>query len=322
MLDTVSLAILPSLSPARYAPHPLHRDARDWPETNCYVDVWIEVLHALGEDPTTALGFTAALDFEGDHFTFAKVPADDLREQFGLEVRELAIYDCLEAHLVEQTRRGRMVLVEVDGFNLPDTRGMSYRREHVKTTIAVNRIDPARGALHYFHGAGFFALDGEDYHGLMRLGARWDGDLWPYAEMVKLDRRRRADDGVALAILRRHVGRRPHGNPVAAFRDRVREQAAAVRPGGLHAYAFNTARQLGMTFELLGRHLRWLEGRGLSARPLGPTVDSCEALSSGAKAFQFLLARALARHRFEGLEPALDPLADHYDRVMDGVAAL
>ena len=329
MLDHVAPAILPSLSPENYAPHALHRDARDWPETNCYVDVWIAILHALGENPTAALGFTAALDFEGDHFTFAKLPLEDLYEQFGLDVRELAIYDRLEAHVVEQTRRHRMVLVEVDGYHLPDTRGVSYRREHVKTTIAVNRVDPARGAMHYFHGAGFHALEGEDYAATMRLGRRWDGDLWPYAERIKFDRRRRADDAVALSILRRHVARRPDANPVAAFRDRVREQAVAIAgrsamagPAGLHAYAFNTARQLGMNFELLGSHLRWLGDQGLVARPLGPAIESCETLSSGAKAFQFQLARAVARHRFEGLEPALAPLVDHYSRVMDGLAAL
>ena len=325
MLDTVPLAIFPSLSPETYVAHALHRDARDWPETNCSVDIWIEILHAMGEEPAAALGFTAAQDFEGDHFTFAKFPTEDLHEQFGLEVTELAIYDRLEAHLVEQTRRGRMVVVEVDGFHLPDTRGVSYRSEHVKTTIAVNRIDPARGLLHYFHGTGFHALGGEDYVASMRLGTRWDGDMWPYAEMVKFDRRRRAGEASALAILRRHAARRPAENPIVAFRERLREQAgaAAERPGAfLHKYAFNTARQLGMNFELLGSHLRWLGGRELMARPLGPAIESCEALSSGAKVFQFQLARAVARKRFDGLEPALDPLVDHYSRIMDGVAAL
>ena len=112
---------------------------------------------------------------------------------------------------------------------------------------------------------------------------------------------------------------------MAAWRERVREQLEAVAGRDnacLHRYAFNTARQLGMNFELLGSHLRWLDRKALAARPLGPAIESCEALSAGAKAFQFLLARAVARRRFEGLETALAPLADHYSRVMDGVAAL
>ena len=61
-------------------------------------------------------------------------------------MQEVALYDTLEAHVVEQTRRGRLMVFEVDGFHLPDTRGVSYRLEHTKTTIAVNRIDPGAAA--------------------------------------------------------------------------------------------------------------------------------------------------------------------------------
>ena len=321
MLAASPIAVLPSLSPSRYSPHALHSGERDWPETNCYVDLWIEVLNALNEDATAALGFTAAQDFEGDHFTFSKFPAEDLYLQFGLEVQELALYNELETHVVEQTRRGRMVIVEVDGFHLPDTRGTSYRAEHSKTTIAINRIDPARGELDYFHGAGFFALSGEDYDAIVRCDAR----SLPYAEFVKLDRRKRLDAATSLLILRRHVARRPRENPVAAFRDRVRDQASAAagKPAGfLHKYAFNTARQLGMNFELLGSHLSWLDGMGAGWAKLQLSIDSCKALSSGAKAFQFQLARAVTRRRFDGLETLVDPLVEHYARIFDGLTAM
>ena len=325
MLARAPVAVFPDLAPARHAPHALHGGGRDWPETNCYVDVWIEILHAIGEDPTAALGFTVAQDFEGDHFTFAKPPLEDLREQFGLEVQELALYDALEAHLVEQTGRGRMVIVEVDGFFLPDTRGVSYRLEHTKTSIAVNRIDTARRELDYFHGAGFHALAGEDYDALLRVGADDPTALFPYAEFVKFDRRKPLDAATALIILCRHLERRPADNPVAAFRSRVRDQAeaAAARPNDfLHRYAFNTARQLGMNFELLGSHLAWQHGRGASWMRLQSSIDSCKALSAGAKAFQFQLARAVARRRFDGLETCLDPLVDHYGSIFDGLAGL
>ena len=320
MLAASPIAVLPSLSPSRYTPHALHSGARDWPETNCYIDLWIEILNALNEDATAALGFTAAQDFEGDHFTFSKFPPEDLSLQFGLEVQELALYDELEAHVVEQTRRGRMVIVEVDGFYLPDTRGTSYRAEHDKTTIAINRIDSARRELDYFHGAGFFTLPGEDYDAIVR-----GGRSLPYAEFVKLDRRKRLDAATSLLILRRHVARRPAENPVAAFRERVRDQAeaAAGKPAGfLHKYAFNTARQLGMNFELLGSHLAWLDGMGAGWAKLQLSIDSCKALSSGAKAFQFQLARAVTRRRFDGLETLVDPLVDHYARVFDGLAVM
>ena len=51
---------------------------RIWPETNCYVDLWIEVLAAAGFTPEAMLGFTLTQDFEGDQFTFFKVPLEDL----------------------------------------------------------------------------------------------------------------------------------------------------------------------------------------------------------------------------------------------------
>lgn len=322
MLAKAPIAVLPSLDPQRWVAHPLHDPSRDWPETNCYIDVWIEILHALCEDATAALGFTVAQDFEGDHFTFSKFPLEDLAEQFGLDVQELAIYDTLETHIVEQTRRGRMVLLEVDAFHLPDTRGVSYALEHTKTTIAVNRIDPTRRELDYFHGPGFYALSGEDYAGLL---TRRPGALFPYAEFVKFDRRRRLDATTSLRILRRHLARRPTRNPIEAYRAHVREQAiaAADRPNGfMHTYAFNTARQLGMNFELLGAHLAWLDDMGAGWAKLQSSVESCKALSSGAKAFQFQLARAVARRRFETIETSLDPLIGHYDRLFEGLAAL
>ncbi len=321
MLAKAPIAVLSSLTPARFVPHALHSSVRDWPETNCYIDLWIEILNALNEDATAALGFTALQDFEGDHFTFSKFSIEDLFLQFGLEVQELSLYDTLEAHVVEQASRGRMVIVEVDSFFLPDTRGTTYRADHAKTTIAVNRIDPARRQLDYFHNAGFFGLDGEDYDAIL-CGT---SPLFPYAELVKLERRKRLDAATSLLILRRHVERRPLENPVAAFRERVRDQAvaAAEKPNGfLHKYAFNTARQLGMNFELLGSHLAWLDGMGAGWAKLQLSIQGCKALSSGAKTFQFQLARAVARRRFDNIEALVDPLVDHYARVFEGLVAV
>ena len=68
-----------SLTAATFVPHPLHATERSWTETNCYVDVWIEVLHALGLDPVAASAFTLSCDFEGDQWTFFKYPPEDLR---------------------------------------------------------------------------------------------------------------------------------------------------------------------------------------------------------------------------------------------------
>ena len=56
-----------------------------------------------------------------------------------------------------------------------------------------------------------------------------------------------------------------------------------------------------MNFELLGDHLAWLDAKGAGWAGFGPSIESCKALSSGAKTFQFQLARAVApqTHRWD-----------------------
>ena len=71
------------LDPATYRRHALHADDRAWVEKNCYIDICIEVIHALGLDPFAMLPFVFAIDFEGDQWTFFKPPHDELRDLYG-----------------------------------------------------------------------------------------------------------------------------------------------------------------------------------------------------------------------------------------------
>src|SRR5882757_5983957 len=128
------------LDPVSYERHRLHTRERSWAETNCYVDIWIELLHAWGFEPLAALPFTAATDFEGDQWTFFKFPHADLYELYGLDVQELAVWRPLSTHIEEQVGLDRPVLVELDSFYLPDTAGTAYRRAHVKSTVAAMEI--------------------------------------------------------------------------------------------------------------------------------------------------------------------------------------
>ena len=82
------------LTPQTFEPHPLHAPDRCWAETNCAIDLWIEILHAMELTPEAALGFAATQDFEGDQFTFGKFPPSELQLLFGVRVRELSNTTC------------------------------------------------------------------------------------------------------------------------------------------------------------------------------------------------------------------------------------
>ncbi len=313
-----ALAIRPSQAEAHAAPahvtHPLHGPDRVWPETNCYVDLWIELLHLRGLVPEAMLGFTMRQDFEGDQFTFFKPAMADVEALYGLRLEELALYDGLEHHALVQTTRDRPVLVEVDAWHLPDTAGTTYGREHAKTTIGILGLDPGMRELDYLHNAGRFKLRGADYDGVFAPGL-----LPPYAEFVKeVDRPLPPDQlpEAALDLLRHHRARAPRDNPVRAFRAALEARAGRLvqRPlTAFHAYAFHTTRQLGSNFELLGSHLAWLHLRG--AADLEDAARSAARLAQEVKAFQFQLARAFGRHDADGLGPRLERAMATYEAV-------
>ena len=293
--------------------HPLHALDRTWPETNCYADLWIEVLGHLGCEPRAAFGFTVAQDWEGDHFTFFKPPLEDLEALYGLRIDEMAIYDDVPTHVERQVAMGRLATVEVDSFWLPDTQGVSYRAEHGKTTIAVAGIDRVARTLDYFHGLGRWRLSGDDYDGAFLTDAPADRPFLPYAEIIKPGAAPAAADLRATAerLLARHVARTPAANPIRAFQAALPAQVAALaeRPFAMfHLYAFNTLRQTGANFELLSSHLEWLG----DAEGAAPAL----AIARTAKGVQFQLARALAKRKFDALPVALNPAADAWDALL------
>lgn len=306
-----------------YEPHELHRTERAWTETNCYVDLWIEVLHSLGLDPVAASAFTLSSDFEGDQWTMFKYPTEDLRALFGLELSELNVWRPLVDHIVEQLSFGRLLTVDVDAWYLPDTHGVSYMGEHQKTTIMPQMIDIEAKVLGYFHNAGYFELEGEDFDGLLRLGAHQDPPsvLPPYVEVVKLERMHRGGEGLVDAvrmITQDHLARRPTSNPMGRFKDRLSADLgwlAGQDVATFHRYAFGTCRQCGSNAELAASFVDWLDGYdgGLSG-----VAERFRAVSDGAKALQFGLARVL-RGRQPDLDGPLDEMAKAWE---DGMEAL
>lgn len=308
----MTVAVL-GLDPATYQPHALHASERTWTETNCYVDVWIEVLHALGLDPLAACPFTLSADFEGDQWRFIKFPLEDLRALYHLDVNELAVWRGIVEHVAEHLAAGRLLTVEVDSWFLPDTRGVAYRAAHVKTTIVPEAIDVERGRLRYFHNAGYFELDREDFDGLFA-----PPPLPPYVELVNLaglSRDRDVADDVR-ALTHDHLTRRPSTNPVTRMGARLEadvDRLAQEDMERFHEYAFVTARQCGSTAELAASFVDWLErrdGGGLSA-----AGDRFRSLSETAKGLQFGLARRARGRDFDIAKP-IAQMAEDYDAAM------
>jgi hypothetical protein len=308
-------ALFPALDPANYKRHAFHGPDRIWPESNCYSDLWIEILPALGLAPEAIFGFTVTQDFEGDHFTFFKPPLEDIETLFGIVVQETAIYDDVAGHVVTQLERGRLCLVEVDSYYLPDTRGLSYHTSHGKTSVAFNRLDRAARYAEYFHGPGYHVLAGEDFDGVFKGYGDETTPFLPYTEIVKFPARIVQPSRAAVGdILVRHLARRPVHNPIRLFQAGIAAQAEAVAardPGFFHLFAFNTLRQFGANFELLAGHLAWLEGHEDA-----PGVAAARQIAETGKSAQFQLARACARKKFDALPAALDPAVDAYDVVM------
>ncbi len=318
--------ILP-LDPARYVRHPIHGPERVWAETNCYVDVWVELLHAWGFDPVAALPFTLAIDFEGDQWTFFKYAHADLEQLYRLDVQELAVWRPLVRHVEEQVGRGRPVLVELDSYYLPDTAGTAYQREHVKSTVAVVAIDVPARRLGYFHNQGYYHLEGADFARVFRLDGPPDPTvLPPYVEFVK---RRGAPAPVgdelvlaSLQILRRQLRRLPPANPFEKFKERFQADLDSLMGAGLetfHLYSFATLRQFGACYELAATYLNWLRER--THKPLDGPVAAFTALATGAKTLQFQLARAIGRKKPLDLSP-LDGMAASWRSGVESVKEL
>lgn len=307
--------------PPEHEPHPLHEPGRTYLETNCYVDVLIELLHAVGAEPLAMLSFILRTDWEGDQFTYFKPPQRDLDRLFGVEVHEMLPYRSIPEQIELQLGLGRTVLVEIDAFYLPDTAATSYRQEHLKTTIAPAALDRAGERMRYFHNAGFFELSGEDYRGAFRMLPQFTDDVMdPFIELVRFDAgpllRGEELRAAARDLLGYHYDRRPSRNPFRAWGESLAADLPRLLEGDAqdyHEYAFVTARMVGSAFELCAAHVDWtlgLEGAAAAA--------AMRSIVEGSKTISFRLAR---RRPFDP-EPALAALADAWDRAMDELGSV
>jgi len=309
------------LDPATYAPHALHAPDRDWTETNCWLDMMIEVLHTLGLDPVAAMAFTLSSDFDGDQWTLFKFPPEDLRALFGLEVAEMYVWRPVVEHLADHLAQGHLLTVEVDAWYLPDTAGITYGIDHAKTGIVAQMLDRRERRLGYFHNAGYFELGGDDFDGIFSLpDGRDPRVLLPYVEIVKLDRVRRPPGPALLeqarSLTREHLGRRPDTNPLARLEARMEADLPWLGQAGeegFHPYAFATCRQCGANAEMAAAYVDWLDER--DGGGLGKAADAFRTIASASKALQFSLARAARGRRVE-LGPRFGEMAEAWALAM------
>lgn len=310
-----------ALDASSYAPHRVHASERIWTETNCYVDLWIELLHALGHDPLAAMGCVFSADFDGEQWVFVKFPLEDLRALYGIDVQELNVWRPVIDHVETHIGAGRLLTVEVDAFYLPDTAGVSYGRAHTKTTIVPNFVDRVARRLGYFHNASYFELSGEDFDGIFRLGEHARDDaLPPYVERVSVG----ADAAASVVhtsvrIAKAHLARAPKSNPVARLAQQVQADAEWLKGEDLetfHLYSFGMLRQCGFTAELAGDYCDWLTSHG--SADLVNAAASFRTVAQTAKSVQFRMAR-LARGRDVDVSDGLAEMVTQWQRAMDDV---
>lgn len=313
--------LVKSIDVENYAPHWLHSSTNHWPQSNCYVDLWIEVLHTLHLNPLACFAFTLAIDFEGDQWTFFKFPIHDLFLLYGVDVQELNIWHSLLEQVCEQASRDRVTLVEVDAFYLPDVSDTNYHQMHEKTTIGIRSIDPEARELHYFHNSGYYTLRDEDFDGIFRLNelAHQPDILPPYVEFAKLDRLQRLSDAElserALQLLASYVERRPVTNPFQVYSQHFQQQLASLPDlQAYHQYAFATLRQYGACFAFASLFLQWLAD--YKGRHLKEAASHFDAISSNTQVFLLRAARVVKNKKAIDHASYFEEMARHWEQGM------
>jgi hypothetical protein len=305
-------------APAGYRPHFTHGADRIWPETNCYLDLLIEVLHALGLDPVPAFACLLATDHDGFNWSFAKQQPEDLRRLYGLEVGEenswLPILEMVESG----PARGVLHTVEVDSWWLPDTAGTAYRNEHVKTTITPTRVDREGKLMWYLHNAGLYELAGDDFDGVFGLRPDAELKLPPYIEVIR-HYPDRAKPNALDTVVHEQLSRRASGNPVERLTATVADAMGWLPEAGMakfHQWAFASLRQCGATAELLADLAEHLDstfgGAAAAAEPL-------RSVATNAKSVQFKMAR-IANGRKGDVAPTLSAMVEQWQTGLDAMA--
>lgn len=323
---------LAGLDPDSFEPHRLHSDDPAWANTNCYTDVWIELLSALHLDPLPAMSCAVSSQFCGDQWEFLKPRSQDLEKLYGLRFGEYLIWKPITEHLAAQFELGNFAMVEVDSYYLPDTAGTSYRTEHGKTSIIPLSVDAVAGRLSYLHNSGLFRLEGEDFQATLGTSAVHGFVPSPYVDLIDTAGLKRLGPAELLAaaeeVFAGHLQRIAESSqpqPMRRLADYLGRQAGPLAEHGLpyfHQLAFATTRQAGLAAMLAAEFCRWLSaaraGRSGTLHDAGQPDEllraaaAFRACSDSAKQLQFKLAR-FASGRSTSTESELAAMPTHWE---------
>ena len=214
---------------------------------------------------------------------------------------------------------GRTLIVELDSWYLPDTAATSYRREHVKTSVAVEAIDPPPSGCATSTRPALYELAGEDYRGVFRRRARAVRGCPAALHGARALRRRQAacaDEELRDACARpaARPSRAPAGlQPVRALRRAARARPAATARG--RRQRLSRVRICDGEDGGLGIRGRRLPGAvAARGRRRSPPARRCRRIVEGCKILSFRLAR---RRAFDPGE-TLSTLAAAWEEAMAG----
>lgn len=320
------------LDAGTYRRHWLHDPARPWPKTNCYADVFIEMLSALGLDPLPSMAFLLEADFDGEQWPLFKHPFADLDALYGIRVGELNGWRPLIEHVETHLGLGHLLTIDADTFHLPDAVD-AYGRLHQKSTIIAESLDRRDRHLGYFHNDSYFELGGDDFDGVLATHEPVNRII-PYVEIIRLDRLQRRPPAelhtLALERARTALDVAPTDNPIRRLGARIASDIpwlASEPVDTFHLYAFATLRQLGAWSTLVAEFVDWIAGaatadpnpapRDWAERPSAPF----RRLAGTAKSTQFRLAR-VTTGRTVDVAPAFETMSADYETGRRGVESL
>ena len=318
-----------ALDATKYVPHSLHGGDRTWTETNCWLDMMIEVLHIVEAGPGGSGGLHA------QHRLRRRTvdPVQVSRPRTFAPSTGWRWPRCTCGAPPSTTSKSNWpwaasaVWRSTPG-SCPTPQASPTKRRTPRPAIVPQMLDRTGRKMGYFHNAGYFEVSGDDFDGLFYLAGLTDAYvLPPYMETIRLDRIRHISDddltAAALALTREHLARRAVTNPLIGFRERLMADLPWLVAGGdeaFHPYAFATCRQCGATAELAASFVDWL-GTHASV-DLGDAAANLRVVAECAKSLQFILARLAHGRSVDPTGPleemerawgaAIDALVAHY----------